>query len=185
MIQSILLLAAAGGAGGGAAPAPLRAFIPNSLLRQGEVRVVETPAAVTLQTILYTRFPGRVIETICGKEEKSWPPGSACREDSQAYCRALRAVPRLIEEGGRGGAYRWMIEFSAGPAAARVEFSEIAASGPREDLSIERARSLPAPAVSEAYIRKNMALILLDMFGAAADHEPAIARILRRLEEAK
>ena len=82
-------------------------------------------------------------------------------------------------------AYRWMLEFIAGPAGARVEFSEISASGPREDLSIERARSLPAPAVSEAYIRKNMALILLDMFGAAADHEPAIARILRRLEEAK
>ena len=69
-----------------AAPYVLRAFLPNSILRQGEVRVVETPESVTIQTILYTRLPGRVIETICGKEGKSWPPGSACHPDAQAYC---------------------------------------------------------------------------------------------------
>jgi hypothetical protein len=171
-----------------AAPHELRTFIPNSFLRQGEVRVLETPEAVTLQTILYTRFPGRVIAAIVGKEEASWPPGSACRTDSQAYGRVLKAVPESIERerrahGNRDGAYRWMIEFTAAPATARVEFAEIRTQGPRDQLAVTRTRPLPTPEVSEAYIRQNMAFILLDMFGSQPEHEPVVARLLQRLKE--
>ncbi len=186
-IPSALLMAAlsALGASGKEGTWLLRAFVPNSVLRQGEVRVVETPESVVVQTLLYTRFPDRVLSSICAKEEKNWPVGSACREDAMAYCRALKDLPREWRDSRRADAFRWMIEFIADARGARVEISEVTTSGPREELLPARARALPPLAVSEPYVLANMGLILSDIFGSARKQEPEVLRLRTRLKEAK
>lgn len=182
---SLLITLSANGASIAEADWSLRAFIPNSLVRQGEVRVVETSESVVVQTLLYTRFPDRVLSTICAKEEKSWPPGSACHEDAKEYCRVLKSLPRESRDAGRAGAFRWMIEFIADTGGARVEISEITTMGPRDGLRLERIRTLPVLAVSEPYVRSNMVLILSDRFDSATEAVPDVQRIRRRLTGAE
>jgi hypothetical protein len=181
----LLLAVIANDASGDTETFVLRAFVPNAMLRQGEVRVVETPGSICLQTLLYTRFPDRVLSAICAKERKNWPEGSACHEDALAYCRVLRSLPQERRGAGRDGAFRWMIEFMADATNACVVISEITLAGPRDGLLPGRTRSLPALPVSEAYVRTNMGLILTDLFGAMREADPVVGRILHRLEKGK
>jgi len=175
---------------GSAESCTLRSFLPNAPLRQGEIRIVETADTVSFQILLYTRFPWRVIRDICDKEENNWPPGSPCHGDSQKYCEALKTVPGSIERerkasGTRDASYRWIIEFIASTSAPRVDLIEIQTQGPRNRLVVSRTRSLASPAVSEAYIRQNMAFILLDLFGSQREQKSEVTRLLHRLKESQ
>lgn len=162
----------------------LRAFVPNALLRQGEVRVVQSGGAIAVQTILYTRHPDRVIANICRKESGIWKPGQEHYDDSQSYCTALKAVPARLGKDGDGGVFRWMIEFREQAGDAGVAFIAIAARGDKDRLEISRGETLAAPPVSEAYVRKNMQLILVDVFGKEDGSRQVVDHLLQTLRTA-
>ncbi|MCX6998381.1 MAG: hypothetical protein NTV49_15170 [Kiritimatiellaeota bacterium] len=161
----------------------LRAFVPNRLLRQGEVRVVVSNGTVAVQTILYTSLPDRVIAGICGKEAARWKSGQEHFGDSQAYCAALKEIPAALRKRNNGKikVYQWMIEFRHTPDADRVELRAIETSGDKERLRIAPQELLFTPQVPSAYIRKNMEMIMQDLFGKDEKNRDMLQRLIGQL----
>jgi hypothetical protein len=137
-----------------------RAEVPNRIIPQGEVRLVERGAEVVVQSVIETRFPGKVLSKIVKSERKNWPGNP----EMETYVTALEEA--FAEYGNRTMGTSLAIDFVAGPGGTRVDFSFPPAAV---------SRSLP---LSAAYVQKNQEYILADAFGKQAG---AVILTLRKL----
>jgi hypothetical protein len=154
-----------------------RAWVPNALLRQGEVRLVRHGDEVVVQSVLHTAYARRAREHIAGKERLHWP-GSA---DAASYMKSLDEAiaayeaARASSKESRGLA----IEFRTGPGGARVDFRLPVVSHGRDGLRVEPSTAWRTLDLSPVYVEKNQELILEDTFGKRGDKALAALRGLR------
>lgn len=160
-----------------------RAFVPSPEQRVGEVRLVRRGDANVVQTLLYTKVASRAVAEIRRKERAGWPDGPG-RTDSLRYVEALEEVQRRLfrEIAAKGpGADRrqqlW-IEFVLAPRDAWVAIGSFEMEGAGDSLRVTAREALATLAPARAYVRRNMALIAADAFGARGE---ALARLLAPL----
>ena len=133
------------------------AKMPNRIIPQAEIRLIKRGEDVAVESIIQTRFPGKVHSKIVKSEQTNWPGHS----DAAAYLAALEEAFMKYKKDTV-----LTICFIAGPGGTRVDF-----------------RFPPAPAwrslpLSAAYVQKNQEYILADAFEYnAAD----IIQTLRKL----
>lgn len=135
--------------------------VPNSLIPQGEIRLLDRGEDVVVQSLIQTRFPGKVRGKIVGSERENWPGNP----DAESYISALEAA--FAEYATRKKGTTLAIDFVAGSNGTRVDFSF-----PPDAVW----RSLP---LSDAYVQKNQEYILADAFGS---HAETTIQILRQLK---
>lgn len=143
-----------------------RTEVPNSLIPQGEVRLVERGAETVVQSIIQTRFPGRVLAKIVKSERENWP-GNA---EMERYVAALEAA--FSEYGTLQKDAVLAIDFVAGPGGTRVDFFF--------PPGTNTWRSLP---LSPAYVQRNQECILADAFGKKSAEVIQTLRKLSPMEE--
>jgi len=138
-----------------------RAEVPNGIIPQAEIRLIERDSEMVVQSLIQTRFPEKVRSKIVKSEQANWP-GHA---DVAAYITALEAAFARYEKRSM-----LAIDFVSGPGGTRVDFSFPPAPV---------WRSLP---LSAAYVQRNQEHILADAFGKETEDVVHVLRKLNPLE---
>ena len=154
-----------------------RAWVPNAVLPQGEVRLLSLDGEVVVQSVLRTRFEGRVESHIAGNERRNWGDHA----DAAAYVAALEEAFREYKRrtSSAPGALALVIDFASGPDAQRVDFRFAPVSKNKEGLQVGPAPSWRTLSLSAEYIMKNQERILADAMGDRADEARRTLRNLR------
>ena len=137
-----------------------RAEVPNSIIPQAEVRLIERGTEVVVQSVIETRFPGKVRKKITKSERENWLGNS----EMETYIAALEEAFAEYAKQKKGTTLS--IDFISGPGGTRIDFNFSSATV---------WRSLP---LSAAYVQKNQEYILADAFGKQS---PAVIQTLRNL----
>ena len=138
-----------------------RAEVPNGIMPQAEIRLIERGNEMVVQSLIQTRFPGKVRSKIVKNEQANWT-GHA---DASTYITALEAAFARYENRSI-----LAIDFISGPGGTRVDFSFPPAPV---------WRSLP---LSAAYVQRNQEYILADAFGKETEDVVQMLRKLNPLE---
>lgn len=161
-----MVIALAVGSGSAHAEVLARAWVPNGVVPQGEVRLVSRNGEAVVQTVLHTRFERRVERTISGKEQQNWDDHA----DALAYISTLKeAVGEYVRrKAASAEAVALVIDYVAGPETARVDFSFSRVRREKNGLRVSSAVVWQGLALSTDYVRRNQELILADAFGDGA-----------------
>ena len=157
-----------------------RVDVPNTVLKQGEVRVVRRGPSIVVQTVLHTRFEQRVLARITRNEQQNWGTNNdaaACLADLGD---AVAAYRRRIDQGARSLAL--VIDFVDDGDCARVElgFSRISDDG--QGYGIRPGRAWRSRELSREYVLRDQEFIVADAFGKRASGLLAGLRTSRRGE---
>jgi len=136
-------------------------WVPNALLRQGQVSLVSREDGTRIEVLLNSRFMDRVVNRIIEKEQRNWP---ANQPDAMAYIKTTSESRRQARE--HEGVEVLQIVFSLMPAPGLIIWRTGSAqsdAGDRWHLHspVEIARIEP----SREYLIRNAALILADSLG--------------------
>lgn len=143
-----------------------RTDVPNTVLKQSEVRLVLRNEDTVVQTILHTRFQNLVKKRITSNERKHWP-------DSQEATRYLAALEQALEQYASRkrqaqGPLGLVIDFVDGIESDRVDFSFVSVSPGRDGYIVGQAVLWRSLGLSQEYIRRNQEYIVVDVFGKEA-----------------
>ena len=159
-----------------------RAAVPSRLLRQGEVRLVQRGDTVVVQTVLLTRYLGRVTHAIREKELQNWPEGAPGAADAAHYRDALARAAAMVSSGEgaedgheRSRRHRLAIEFICGADTGTVRFLQPEVGEDADGLAMLGAKPLFDLEVSRTYVARNQELIVADSLGA--EGVAALARL--------
>ena len=152
-----------------------RAYVPNSLIPQGEVRLLRNGGETTVQTVLHTHFAKRVRNSIISKERKNWGE----HQEAKIYVESLHEVFSEYRKRRITGKKNvaLVISFIYGPGVARVDFSFPTSSRSKQGFHIQSATIWRSVSFSDDYIRRNQAHIVDDVFKKRAES------LLNRLRE--
>ena len=140
-----------------------RTPVPNRLLKQGEVRLLQRDGAVVVQTALRSGHIEKVCEKIVSAEKKNWPDFDPDVSDRIRYSETLLLeCDRAKKE--RKGNVELLIEFSARDQEVSVGFYTPVYETRKGKLVIVGKRLLQQLPLSTRYVRENMELILMDAF---------------------
>ena len=144
-----------------------RAFVPNAMLPQGEVRLLRRGRETIVQSVLHTRFGNRVKHRISGNERRNWGE----HPDALAYMSALDGAFAEYEKNKDTSArdVALSIDFVDHVDASRVDFSFPPVSRDKHGFHIEAAPVWRSLDLSADYVRKNQEYILADTFNKDAD----------------
>ena len=154
-----------------------RAWVPNSWVPQGEIRLIQRDQQAVVQSVLWTRHLGLVADHIAGRERDGWgdDPSAA------AYVAALRACVADVMKGeSPSGPRALAIDFIAGPQGEQVVFSRPQVRKGESGLELDEGPVLRRMQLPAAYVRRNQYRILDDAFGrqvGAASN--ALAKLLQ------
>ena len=141
------------------------AKLPNALITQAEVFVIQRGSEAIVKTRIDTRFSKKVHKKIAKTEQKNWGENP----DMKAYLKALDAA--FIEYEKQKRKHPLVIEMVAVSNGYRVDFRF-------SDTAVWR--TLP---VSAAYVQKNQEHILKKAFGKKAEQLIQQLRILNPTEK--
>lgn len=142
-----------------------QAKVPNALMAQAEVFLIERGSEILVLTRIDTLFPNKVRNKIAKTERKNWGKNS----DMEAYLVALNAAFAEYEKQKREKPL--LIEFIAITNGYRADFR----------FSPDTVwRSVP---LSASYLQKNQEYILRKAFGKKADGLIQKLRTLNPLEK--
>ena len=142
-----------------------QAKVPNALIAQAEVFLIERGSEILVQTRIDTLFPNKVRNKIIQSERKNWGKNI----DMEAYLVALNAAFAEYEKQKREKPL--VIEFIAITNGYRADFR----------FSSDTVwRSIP---LSASYLQKNQEYILRKAFGKKADGLIQKLRTLNPLEK--
>jgi len=136
-------------------------WVPNALLRQGQVSLVSREDGTRVEVLLNSRFMDRVVNRIIGKEQNNWP---ANQPDAMAYIKATIGSRKQLQE--HDGVEVLQIVFSLMPAPGLITWRTGSVRADAEDRwhlqsPVEIARIEP----SREYLIRNAVLILADSLG--------------------
>lgn len=160
------------------APALLHSTpVPSSLLKQGEVRLIKDGDLLIVQSLLYSKYMGRIQKKIIQNESENWTRDSAGFQDMNNFCSLLKDAVVHAENAfaqkpkhSRLKRPSLLIEFVRGPDHSSIRFCEV-------ELDIDSLQSSTwrvidkhvfqemTPAWKE-YVPRNQELILQDAFKA-------------------
>ncbi len=160
-----------------------RAPVPSAWFRVGEVRIVRRGDTDVVQTILRTRYLARVAARIVEKDRSNWPPGSSGRTDSDRYVEALERAAADVLRAERQDVPSLLIEFARGPGVSAVVFAEPRVVRDADGLHVSDARTLAVLRPSEAYVERDMILIVSDSFDISESE--ASARLSLRVSPSR
>jgi hypothetical protein len=133
--------------------------VPNRLLRQGDVRLLQRGGALVVQTRLHSAHLPKVLKKITAAELNNWPEDHARAADRRAYLDALEeAGAHAREQADAQGRATLRIEFVSDADGARIRLES-------PDADPNQAARAWTPTASPDYVRRNMVLILQDAFG--------------------
>lgn len=151
-----------------------RVPVPSSFLRQGEVRLVKEGDILAVQSLLYSKFMGRVRDKIIGNEVENWPEGSEAFEDMKKYRalleQAVEHAEEMYDQGDRAPGMKrpsLLIEFARGPENRSIRFYEVEIESPcSSSWTVKNKRMfLEMEPIHSDYVDRNQELILQDSFG--------------------
>lgn len=143
-----------------------RTDVPNTMLKQSEVRLVLQNGDTVVQTILHTRFQNLVKKRIMGNEKKHWP-------DSEEATRYLASLGQALEQYASRkrkaqGPLGLVIDFVDGIESDRVDFSFVSVAHGEDGYIVGQAVLWRSLELSQEYIRRNQEYIVVDVFGKEA-----------------
>ncbi len=152
-----------------------RADVPNALIPQGEVQLFGRRGETIVQTVLHTRFPTRVKNSIIRKERTNW----GVHPDAGTYIRNLSDAFSEYKKRRKTGSkdVALVIRFITGSGSSRVDFSFSALLHSKRGFHIQPADVWRSVSFAEDYIRRNQAYIVRDVFKKRAEE------LLNRLHE--
>ena len=139
-----------------------RAYVPNGLFPQGEVRLIQRGSETIVQSVLQTRFVKRVRDHIAKNEQNNWRQ----HPDAAAYLRSLDEAFLEYQNRKESGKNEvaLAIEFIDAPNAARVDFSFPMMSQDKHGFHVQPTKIWKSLKLSSDYIRKDQEHILVDAF---------------------
>ena len=157
--------------------------VPSAWFRVGEVRIVRRGDTDVVQTILRTRYLSRVAARIAEKDRSNWPPGSSGRADSDRYVEALERAADDVLRADRREVPSLLIEFARGPGVSAVVLAEPHVVRDADGLHVSDARTIAVLRASEAYVERDMILIVSDSFDVS--ESDASARLSLRVSPSR
>lgn len=160
------------------------AFVPSSSRRVGEVRIVQRGDAAVVQTLLYTSLLQRAVDAIRDKEQANWPADRPEHGDARRYLEALdaQAARVLAAPAPDDRRRRLLIEFVLAGPQATVVVGDFDMSGDDDAVRVTARRPVETLALSPAYVRRNMQLIVADAFDLPLDGiAPVLGPLARTL----
>lgn len=134
--------------------------LPNRWMPQGEFRLYSEPHETRIEIVLHTRFLDRVLNAIAEKEKANWGPD---HPEARQYLELLANARQRLEPVARFGARASLvIEFSDASTGGVIRISSARVTEVDGHLQVEQPVELASFAPSQAYLRRNMALILAD-----------------------
>lgn len=121
--------------------------IPNRLLRQGELKVIQNGTNIELRIELKTRHLEKVRDKIIQAETENWPNSA----DSLQYLKAINATSKTALHTGKGKINFRIIWILQGDEQGSIHL-------------VTDTQKVVLPEFSPHYLKRNMALILADNF---------------------
>lgn len=155
-----------------------RSFIPSSMRREGEVRVVAGASSPSVQVLLYTRSLGRALREMQASEARNWPEGAGWHLHSSSYLATLDEFRAHLREGdgeaGESRPYNLMIEFTGDMNDAAVAMYEVTYSGGPDEVEIIERTLFRRLELDWHYVASNRFLIVQQSFNLTGDETAAL-----------
>ena len=140
------------------------AWVPNSLLPQGQVQWIEDADGMRVQVLLHSRFMDRVVSSIIEKETRNWATN---HPDAAGYIQGLNEARQHVQTQTKGrGRESLAIVFSLTPLPGHISWltGDIKknASGL---LVLENPSLLTSRQPSRTYLVRNAVLVVEDSTG--------------------
>jgi hypothetical protein len=142
---------------------------------------------VVVQTLLYSKVIKRVLGAIADKEHANWPERAQGHADSERYLAALQAAQRqLPQPAAASGAEadrraKLLIEFIDDPVRPVVAIGGMEIEETDGEVVLAQRRPPEVLALSPAYVRRDMRLIVADSFHLSpADADARLAAAAKR-----
>jgi hypothetical protein len=135
---------------------------------------VKEGQVLAVQSLLYSKFMGRVRDKILRNEVENWPEGSEAFEDMNKYRQlldqAVEHAEEVFDQGNRAPGMKrpsLLIEFARGPENRSIRFYEVEIESPHSSSWTVKSKRvfLEMEPTHSDYVDRNQELILQDSFG--------------------